>query len=85
MRTILKRWTGRNEFWVAVTIVLTCAAIGSVNPAFWSLMNLCDLLRSTTVTSLFALGGISRHMTCSLNIHFMGSFRKCQANSGSIF
>ena len=56
MRTILKRWTGRNEFWVAVTIVLTCAAIGSVNPAFWSLMNLCDLLRSATVTGLFALG-----------------------------
>lgn len=56
MSTILKRWTGRNEFWVAVTIILACAAIGSVNPAFWSLMNLCDLLRSATVTGLFALG-----------------------------
>lgn len=56
MSTILKRWAGHNEFWVAVTILLVSVAIGSVNPAFWSLMNLCDLLRSATVTGLFALG-----------------------------
>ena len=58
MSGMLKKWTGRNEFWVAATMLLVSAVIGGISPAFWSLMNLCDLLRGATVTGLFALGAL---------------------------
>lgn len=40
MSGMLKKWTGRNEFWVAATMLLVSAVIGAISPAFWSLMNL---------------------------------------------
>ena len=70
MSTILKRWLGRNEFWVAATTIVLSVVIGSVNPAFWSLMNLCDLLRSATVTGLFALGAHMVLISGGIDISF---------------
>lgn len=70
MSTILKRWVGHNEFWVAATTIVLSIVIGSVNPAFWSLMNLCDLLRSATVAGLFALGAHMVLISGGIDISF---------------
>ena len=61
----------RNEFWVALTLLALCIGVGSANPAFWSLQNLFDLLRSATVTGLFALGAMMVIVSGGIDVSFM--------------
>ena len=70
MSGMLKKWTGRNEFWVAATMLLVSAVIGGISSAFWSLMNLCDLLRGATVTGLFALGALLVLVSGGIDVSF---------------
>lgn len=46
----------RPELFTALLIVLVSLAIGAINPDFYQLSTLFDLLRSCTVVGLFALG-----------------------------
>ena len=44
------------EAFAALLIVVICIAVGTINPAFWQLANLFDILRASVVRGLFALG-----------------------------
>lgn len=44
------------EFFTMILIVLVSAVVGSINPHFFQLSTVFDMLRSSTVTGLFALG-----------------------------
>lgn len=46
----------RPEWFTALLIVLVSLIVGAVNPAFYQLSTVFDLLRSCTVVGLFALG-----------------------------
>lgn len=46
----------RSEVLTALLIVLVCLSIGAINPEFYQLSTVFDLLRSCTVIGLFALG-----------------------------
>jgi simple sugar transport system permease protein len=37
-------------------LVLTCVIVGTINPSFWQMANLFDVLRASVVQGLFALG-----------------------------
>ena len=45
-----------HEFLIAVALVALCIVIGVVNPVFFSLSNLFDLLKSASVMGIFAIG-----------------------------
>ena len=44
------------ELFTALLIILLCVVVGAINPDFYQISTLYDLLRSCTVTGLFALG-----------------------------
>lgn len=53
----LRARLARNPEWFTVgLIVVTCVIVGAINPRFFQLAMLFDLLHSATTTSLFALG-----------------------------
>jgi simple sugar transport system permease protein len=56
MLFMLRHAVRTQEGAVGLTVVLLALLIGVVNPAFFSVANLFDLLRSMTVEVLFALG-----------------------------
>ncbi len=47
---------GTTEFIVALTVALLCLLIGVVNPVFFTVGNLFDLIRNSIVPGIFALG-----------------------------
>jgi simple sugar transport system permease protein len=53
---MLKKILKTNEFVVGLIIIALSIVIGSINPAFFSIANLFDLLRSATVLGIFAVG-----------------------------
>ena len=48
--------TSRNEFMVAVILVLTSVFVGSIAPAFWTIPNLLDVIRTVTVSGIVSMG-----------------------------
>ncbi|MGF6772221.1 simple sugar transport system permease protein [Paraburkholderia sp. GAS199] len=53
----LRAKLARNPEWFTVALILvTCLIVGVMNPRFFQLATLFDLLHSATTTSLFALG-----------------------------
>jgi simple sugar transport system permease protein len=72
MRRVLRR----QEFWLAVILLLLGAGIGLANPAFLSLANLFDLCKSSTVTGLFALGVLVVLISGGIDVSFaaIGAF-----------
>ena len=54
-----------NEALVAVTIVVVSLVIGLNNPTFFSVGNLFDLLRSSIVMGIFAMGVLIVIISCS--------------------
>lgn len=53
----LLNWFVRNPPAFSLILILAvCLTVGTINPAFWELSNLFDVLRSSVVTGLFALG-----------------------------
>jgi simple sugar transport system permease protein len=53
---MLQRTVRTQEFVVGMTVIALSLLIGAINPVFFSVANLFDLLRSATVEMLFALG-----------------------------
>lgn len=52
----MKKLLSRNEFFVALTIIGLSLIIGTKNSAFFSMGNVFDLLRSSIVMCIFAVG-----------------------------
>lgn len=53
---MLKRVMGTNEFMIAISIIILSIAISLINPGYFSLANLFDLLRSATIYGILAVG-----------------------------
>lgn len=51
-------------------IILTCLTVGSLNPDFWQLANLFDILRASVVHGLFALGVLVVLASGGLDVSF---------------
>ncbi|MEM7130797.1 MAG: ABC transporter permease [Chloroflexota bacterium] len=60
----------RIETLVALTIVGLCLLIGFLNPVFFTVGNLFDLLRSTTVIGIFALGVLMVIVSGGIDVSF---------------
>lgn len=65
-----KKLLTKNEFVVALTIVALSLVIGMVNPAFFTVGNLFDLIRSSIVTGLFALGVLIVIVSGGIDVSF---------------
>ena len=50
MKSLLKK----NEFFVAITLLVMCITIGAINPAFFSPVNFVGLLRQCLVSGIMA-------------------------------
>jgi hypothetical protein len=50
----MRRLLRRQEFWLALLLLVLGTGIGLANPAFWSFATLFDLCQSSTVMGLFA-------------------------------
>lgn len=52
----MKKLLKKNEFFVAVTLVVMCAVIGIINPVFFTAVNFVGLLRQSIVMGIMAFG-----------------------------
>ncbi len=59
-----------NEALVAITIVALCLYIGLRNPAFFTVGNLFDLLRSSAVLGIFAMGVLIVIISGGIDVSF---------------
>jgi simple sugar transport system permease protein len=66
----MDRYFRRSETLVAVTIVGLCLLIGLSNPAFFTVGNLFDLLRSSIVTGIFAMGVLIVIVSGGIDVSF---------------
>ncbi|MFN8491170.1 MAG: ABC transporter permease [Caldilineaceae bacterium] len=60
----------QNEFLVAITIVALCGIIGFLNPVFFTVGNLFDLLRSGVVMGIFATGVLIVIISGGIDVSF---------------
>ena len=66
----MNRLLRRNETLVAITIVALCLYIGFRNPIFFTVGNIFDLLRSSTVIGIFALGVLIVIVSGGIDVSF---------------
>jgi simple sugar transport system permease protein len=66
MSGILKR----TETYIGLTVVLLSILIGSTNQAFWSIGNLFDLLQSSVVVGIFAMGVLLVLLSGGIDVSF---------------
>ena len=59
-----------NETLVAITIVALCLIIGLNNPIFFTVGNLFDLLRSSIVIGIFAMGVLIVIVSGGIDVSF---------------
>lgn len=59
-----------NEFLVAVTLLVLCLLIGLLNPVFFTVSNLFDLLRSAVVMGIFAMGVLIVIVSGGIDVSF---------------
>lgn len=59
-----------NEFLVGLTLVALSILIGLINPVFFSMGNLFDLLRSATVMGIFAMGVLIVIVSGGIDVSF---------------
>ena len=65
-----RRLLQNTEFIIALVIVLLALVIGAINPAFFSLRNFFDLLRSSIVAGIFALGVLMVIVSGGIDVSF---------------
>lgn len=63
-------WWRRTEAMVAGVLIVAMVAIGTINPAFWSLDNLFSLLRSNVVVGIMALGLLIVMISGGIDVSF---------------
>ena len=67
----MDRLLRRSEVLVAATIIILCLIIGLRNPIFFSVGNVFDLLRSSIVTGIFAMGVLIVLVSGGIDLSFM--------------
>jgi simple sugar transport system permease protein len=67
----MDRLLRRSEFLVAATIIILCLIIGLRNPIFFSVGYLFDLLRSSIVIGIFAMGVLIVLVSGGIDLSFM--------------
>lgn len=60
----------RNEFYLLVLFVLLSLVIGSINPGFWSHVNIYTLLKNSVVIGVFSLGVLVVIVSGGIDISF---------------
>jgi simple sugar transport system permease protein len=60
----------KSETWVALTIIVLSLIIGIINPVFFTVGNLFDLLRSATVMGIFAMGVLMVIISGGIDVSF---------------
>ncbi len=72
----MRRLLRRQEFWLALLLLVLGTGIGLAHPAFWSFANLFDLCQSSTVMGLFALGVLVVLISGGIDVSFaaIGAF-----------
>ena len=60
----------RNEFYVALVVVGLSLVIGAVNPVFFTVGNLFDLVRNSVVMGIFSLGVLIVIISGGIDISF---------------
>lgn len=66
----MRSFSGRHELSLALFLVILCAAISWANPAFLSLSNLFDILKSSVVIGLMATGVLVVLVSGGIDISF---------------
>lgn len=66
----MKRWLTRHETYVALVIIVFSAIITFINPGFFTLENLFDLLRSYSFMGIFAVGVLLVLISGGIDISF---------------
>ena len=67
----LKRILRSNEFFLFAIIAVMCVVFGFINPAFYSVANLFDLLKSMVETGVLAMGCLVVMISGGLDLSFM--------------
>jgi simple sugar transport system permease protein len=72
MRKYLKRTVRKNEFYVLLTILVLTAVIGALDQSgsFFSIGNAIDMMRSMTITVIFALAAMIIIITGGIDVSF---------------
>ena len=72
MRKYLKRTVRKNEFYVLLTILVLTAVIGALDQSgsFFSIGNAIDMMRSMTITVIFALAAMMIIITGGIDVSF---------------
>ena len=60
----------KTESIVAITIILLCIIVGIINPVFFTIANAFDLLRSTIVMGIFAMGVLLVIISGGIDVSF---------------
>jgi len=67
---MVKQIAQTHEFLIAVTIVFLSIVIGSINPAYFSVASLFDLLRNATVYGILAMGALVVLISGGIDVSF---------------
>jgi simple sugar transport system permease protein len=67
---MFKKLLNTNEFLVALVLVVLSVLIGSINPVFFTLENLFDVLRSASIMGIFALGVLIVIISGGIDVSF---------------
>lgn len=70
VNTKLKRLLGKNEFYVALIIVLLAGVIQAVSGLFFAVNNLVDLFRAITVNAIYALCALFAFVSTGADVSF---------------
>ncbi len=68
--SVLDRLTRHPELFTLALLVLTCVGVGLINPRFYQLATLFDLLHSATTTGLFACGALMVLASGGIDVSF---------------
>ena len=66
----MKKVLRQHEFYLFLVLLLASLAIGLINPVFFSLSNLYDLLKSGVVMGVFAIGVLLVLISGGIDISF---------------
>ncbi|MBC8536120.1 ABC transporter permease [Feifania hominis] len=67
----IKKMVKSNEFFLFCIIAAICVIFGIVNPAFFSIVNVFDILRSMIEIGIFAMGSLVVMVSGGLDLSFM--------------
>ena len=70
VNTKLKRLLGKNEFYVALIIVLLAGVIQAASGLFFAVNNLVDLFRAITVNAIYALCALFAFVSTGADVSF---------------